>query len=137
MFGAPGETRESARATIAFAKSLPMDTVQFTGIAVYPGTALYRWAKDSGYLIPGDWRQWLSAEKEQRTLLNYPQLSSREIDAFIDQGLKEFYLRPQQIIKMLLTIRTPGDVLRKLYGLKAFVGYFVKKITGGVRKKSN
>jgi len=128
MIGAPGETKETARATIEFAKTLPLDTVQITGIAAYPGTVIYKWAKDNGYLLAKDWREWLTAEREQRTLLSYPQLSNADIDQFIDQGLKEFYLRPRQIWQMLISIRSVGDFLRKLYGLKAFVAYFRDKL---------
>ena len=134
MIGAPGETRETARATIDFAKSLPLDTVQITGVAAYPGTTLYKWAKENNYLIPGDWREWLTAQHEQRTLLNYPQLSSKEIDEFIDTGLKEFYLRPRQMWRMLITIRNIGDLLRKAHGFKAFSDYFFKKMTGQLKK---
>ena len=54
-------------------------------------------------------------------MLNYPELSKEEIDWLIDKGLKEFYLRPKQILKMALAIRNPGDLARKLYGLRAFV----------------
>ncbi|HNV24318.1 MAG TPA: hypothetical protein PKH98_05455, partial [Candidatus Omnitrophota bacterium] len=63
------------------------------------------------------------------TLLSYPQFSNQQIDEFIDKGLKEFYLRPKQIFQMLFSIRSFGDFLRKLYGLKAFADYFLKKIS--------
>jgi anaerobic magnesium-protoporphyrin IX monomethyl ester cyclase len=129
MIGAPGETRQSAQQTIDFANSLPLDTIQITGVAVYPGTTLYKWAKDNNYILANDWREWLTAEKEQKTLLNYPQLSSKEIDEFIDKGLKGFYLRPKQIWRMFISIRSFGDLFRKLHGFKAFVDYFVKKFT--------
>jgi len=128
MIGAPGETKASARKTIELAKSLPMDTIQITGVAVYPGTVMYSWAKEHGFLLAHDWREWLTPQKEQKTLLNYPQLSNRDIDQLIDQGLKEFYLRPKQMWRMLIGIRSWGDFLRKLHGLKAFVDYFIKKI---------
>ena len=134
MIGAPGETRASARATIDYAKSLPMDTMQITGIATYPGTHLYKWAKDNGYLLGKDWTDWLTAEGEQKTLLSYPQLSNREIDELIDVGLKEYYLRLQQMWRMLISIRSTGDLLRKIYGLGAFLNYFWGKIIQG---KSN
>ncbi len=127
MIGAPGETRSTARQTIDFAKSLPLDTVQITGVAAYPGTAIYKWAQTHHYLLAHDWREWLTAEKEQRTLLNYPQLSYKEIDEFIDTGLKEFYLRPKQVWQMLISIRTMGDLLRKLHGFNSFLDYFMKK----------
>ncbi|NLE65116.1 MAG: radical SAM protein [Elusimicrobia bacterium] len=129
MIGAPGETRASARATIDYAKGMPLDTIQITGIATYPGTHLYKWAKDNGYLLAKDWTDWLTAEGEQKTMLSYPQLSNREIDEFIDTGLKEFYLRPKQMWRMLIAIRSFGDFLRKVYGFGAFVDYFWKKIT--------
>ncbi|MCK5580824.1 MAG: radical SAM protein [Candidatus Omnitrophica bacterium] len=130
MIGAPGETRDTAQQTIDFAKSIPMDTVQITGVAAYPGTTIYKWAKSHGYLLASDWREWLTAEKEQKTLLNYPQLSNKEIDELIDKGLKEFYLRPKQMFKMFISIRSFGDLLRKFYGLKAFVNYFASKVRG-------
>ncbi len=127
MFGAPGETPQQAQKTIDFAKSIPMDTVQFTGIAVYPGTSLYHWAKNNNYIIAQDWREWLTENGEQRTLLSYPQLSNVQIDQFIDKGLREFYLRPKQILQMILSIRSMGDLLRKLHGFKAFLNYFSLK----------
>ena len=130
MIGAPGETTESAHKTINFAKSLPLDTVQITGVAAYPGTTLYKWAKQNNYLLADDWRDWLTMQKEQRTLLNYPQLSSKDIDFYIDKGLKEFYLRPKQMWKMLISIRSMGDFLRKVHGFGAFMAYFWEKFTG-------
>lgn len=126
MIGAPGETRESAQATIDFAKSLPLDTIQVSGIAVYPGTELYAWAKCNDYLVAKDWKEWVDANHEQVTLLSYPQMSKQEIDFYIDKALKEFYLRPSQMLKMFLSIRSFGDVLRKFYGLKSFLDYFTK-----------
>jgi len=134
MIGAPGETRNTAQETINFAKSLPLDTVQITGVAAYPGTTIYKWAKQKNFLRAQDWREWLTAEKEQRTLLDYPQLSSKEIDEYIDKGLKEFYLRPKQMFKMFISIRSIGDLLRKLHGFKAFIDYFCKKISGSYSK---
>ncbi len=127
MVGAPGETKDSVLKTIEFAKSLPIDTVQFSGICPYPGTELYRWAKENNYLLVTDWTDWVNEDLEQVTLLNYPQLSKKQMDELIDKGLKEFYLRPQQIIRMLWNMRSPEDIKRKLYGFRSFMDYFLKK----------
>ena len=124
MFGAPGETRESARKTIEFAKSLPMDTVQFSGVCAYPGTEICRWARENGSLLPNTWREWVDEKWEQVTVLNYPELSKDEINRLIDQGLKEFYLRPKQMLRMALAVRSRDDLKRKLYGFLSFCGYF-------------
>ncbi|HPT47063.1 MAG TPA: hypothetical protein PLM07_14350, partial [Candidatus Rifleibacterium sp.] len=124
MIGAPGETEESARKTIEFAKALPCDTVQFSGLCPYPGTTLFEWAEKNGFLVPHDWTEWVDANFEQCTLLNYPQLPKERIDHFIDSGLKEFFLRPRQIAKMLLSIRSLADIKRKFFGLQSFLDYF-------------
>jgi len=121
MIGAPDETRESADKTINFACSLPLDTVQFSGICVYPGTELFEWAKERGYIVAKDWTEWVSPTHEQVSLLNYPQLSKKEIDQFIDKGLIKFYLRPKQILKIGLEIRNFSDAKRKIFGFKNFL----------------
>lgn len=130
MIGAPGETRQSALQTIAFAKSLPLDTIQISGICVYPGTELYAWAREKGCLVPRDWREWVSRSGEQVTLLSYPQLSKKEIDALIDRGLREFYLRPRQILSMLGAVRSPADIRRKAYGGWSFLKYNLENWRG-------
>ena len=124
MFGFPGETPQEAQKTINFAKSLPLDTVQFSGIVAYPGTAIYRWAKQKGYLVPKDWTEWVSPKKEQVTVLNYPQFTKEQIDEYIDKALREFYLRPSQITKMLLNLRSLSDIKRKFFGFRSFIDYF-------------
>jgi radical SAM superfamily enzyme YgiQ (UPF0313 family) len=121
MFGAPGETMESAIKTIELAKTLPMDTVQFSGICAYPGSEIYRWASEGGYLVPGDWREWVDENWEQVTVLSHPELSKNEIDSLVNQGLREFYLRPKQMLKMTLGIRGLDDLRRKIYGIKMFM----------------
>lgn len=126
MIGAPNETPESAQKTIDFAKSLPLDTVQVSGIAVYPGTELYDWAKKNNYITAQDWTDWVDENHEQVTLLSYPQMSKQQIDFYIDKALKSYYLRPKQVLRMALDIRSMEDVKRKLYGFKSFIDYFIK-----------
>jgi radical SAM superfamily enzyme YgiQ (UPF0313 family) len=121
MFGAPGETKESALKTIEFAKSLLMDTIQFSGICAYPGSEIYNWANERGFIVPSDWREWVDESWEQVTVLSYPELDKDEIDRLIDKGLKEFYLRPRQMMRMAKGIRTYDDLRRKIFGLKMFL----------------
>jgi radical SAM superfamily enzyme YgiQ (UPF0313 family) len=130
MVGAPGETEETANMTVNFAKSLPLDTVQFSGICVYPGTEMYKWAKEKGYMLVNDWTDWVDDNHEQRTILNYPKFSKDRIDYYVDKGLKEFYVRPQQMWNMIKNMKSPSDIIRKVYGLKMFVDYFSKNKKG-------
>ncbi len=50
ILGLPGDTKETIRETVEFAKTLNPDTAQFYPLMVYPGTEAYEWAKRSGYL---------------------------------------------------------------------------------------
>lgn len=124
MFGGPGETKETARKTIAMARRLKIDTAQFSGVVAYPGTKYYEWAKREGYIVPKDWRNWVDENYEQVTTQSLPGLTDKEINALIDEGLRAFYLRPSQMWRMLLRIRSMSDVKAKLHGLKSFFNYF-------------
>jgi radical SAM superfamily enzyme YgiQ (UPF0313 family) len=124
MIGGPGETRETALQTIRFAQELPIDTCQFTGVAAYPGTAYYDWAKRNGYLAAKDWSDWVDADREQRGVVDIPGLSMREIEELVDQGLRGFYLRPRQMRRIAGNLSNLSDVRTKLFGLRSFVDYF-------------
>ncbi len=124
MIGGPGETPETARKTIRLAQELPIDTAQFSGVVAYPGTEFYAWAREQGYIIPCDWRDWVDKDYEQVTTLNLPMLKVEEINALIDEGLRGFYMRPSQMWRMLCNIRSMSDVRAKWHGLKSFFGYF-------------
>jgi radical SAM superfamily enzyme YgiQ (UPF0313 family) len=132
MIGGPGETPETARQTIDLALDLPIDTAQFSGVVAYPGTEFYEWARDEGCLVPGDWREWVDADFEQVTTVDLPGLPVAAINAHIDEGLRRFYLRPRQMARMALNIRSWSDVRAKWHGLRSFLGYFrgAKKGTG-------
>jgi hypothetical protein len=100
-----------------------LDTVQFSGLCAYPGSEIYAWAKEHGFLVPGTWREWVDENWEQVTVLSYPELGKDEIDRLIGRGLREFFLRPSQIMRMAGAIRSREDLRRKLYGFSRFVGF--------------
>ena len=55
LLGGPGETRSSVEESLAFADSLPLDTVKITvGIRIYPDTTLAKKAVDEGIIAPDD-----------------------------------------------------------------------------------
>lgn len=124
MFGGPGETPGTARKTIDLALRLPIDTAQFSGMVAYPGTVFYDWAKENGHLIPGDWRDWVDGDFEQCATVRCPELAVEQINALIDEGLRRFYLRPSQMVRMLANIRTMADLKAKCHGFKSFLNYF-------------
>jgi len=127
MFGGPGETLETARKTLELSRQLPIDTAQFTAVVAYPGTTYYQWAKENGSLKLSNWRDWVDDNYEQRSTQELPGLTAEQINAFIDEGLRGFYLRPGQMVRMLKNIQSVPDLRAKLHGLKSFVSYFSNK----------
>jgi anaerobic magnesium-protoporphyrin IX monomethyl ester cyclase len=125
MIGGPGETLETARQTVEFAKHLPIDTAQFSGLCPYPGTEYYEWTRAHGCLVPQDWPEWVDKEGEQRAIVDLPALSVEEINRLVDKGLKEFYLRPAQMARILANALSPADLRTKWDGLVGFVDYFL------------
>ena len=127
MFGGPGETVETARKTLELSRQLPIDTAQFTAVVAYPGTSYYKWAQENGYLKQTRWRDWVDENYEQRSTQELPGLTAEQVNAFIDEGLRRFYLRPGQMWRMLRNIQNLADLRAKLHGVRSFVDYFGNK----------
>ena len=54
-FGLPGETKETIKETIALAKKLDPDSIQFSIATPFPGSKLYRQMEEQGNLVTKDW----------------------------------------------------------------------------------
>ena len=52
IIGLPGETRDTINKTIAFAKELDVHTIQVSVAHAYPGTELYDYVVQNGFLVP-------------------------------------------------------------------------------------
>lgn len=125
MIGGPGETSVTAQRTIEFACQLPIDTAQFSGLCPYPGTEFYLWADENGFLVPRSWEGWVDENGEQRAIVDLPNLSMAEINRLVDEGLKSFYFRPVQILRILRNSFSLADIRARWEGLKGFVNYFI------------
>jgi hopanoid biosynthesis associated radical SAM protein HpnJ len=98
ILGLPGETRETIEATIRYACELNPETLQVSIAAPYPGTALYRQAKDEGWL-GGD--ALVDLTGRQQSAISYPHLPSSEIYHSVDTFYRRFYFRPRKIFSIM------------------------------------
>lgn len=127
IFGLPGETFETIRQTIEYAKSLNVDSVQFYPIMVYPGTELYNWALENNHLTTEDYSQWLTKEGVHNCLISYPHLSSSMLTKVCDEALKEYYFRASFIMSQLkLCARHPSEIKRIMKAFRAYFRYFME-----------
>lgn len=99
ILGLPGETPETIRQTIKFAKSLDVFSIQVSLAAPYPGTELYRQARENGWFA-GD-AHLVDELGQQAAALAYQDLSQEQIFRAVESFYKAYYFRPRPIGRML------------------------------------
>ena len=127
VLGNPGETNDTMRATLEFAKELDPDTAQFFPMIVYPGTAMYQWVRDNGHLRTENFNEWLTEGGLHNSVVDLPGLPGREVVRFCDNARREFYLRRGYIFKKLTQSLTDlHEARRNVKALRTFARYLVR-----------
>jgi len=112
LFGMPGETQETIKETIDFAKELNASSTQFAVAIPHPGTALYQECKANGWLTSENWADYTSEE----CVIETPWLSAKEVEEARIRAYREYYYRPQFIVGEALKIRRLADIRRLARG---------------------
>ncbi len=100
ILGLPGETKETIRKTIDFAKELDVETIQVSLAHAYPGTELYDFAKANGFLV-GEGSQMVDAMGHQVAMIEYPGISRDYILEMVHRFYDEYYFRPKAIFRIV------------------------------------
>jgi len=104
IIGLPGETEETIRQTITFAKGLPLDIALFHIAAPYPGTPFFHEVVKNRWFRPGT--RWEEVDMDESTVLDYPDLSAERLEYWQKRAFREWAMRPAPIatyLKMLLS----------------------------------
>src|SRR6202166_2198794 len=112
ILGLPGETRETIQQTLDFAKQINPHTIQVSLAAPYPGTFLYRQAKENGWLYNEE-IDLLTQEGTQIAPLNYPHLSHTEIFDSVEDFYRKFYFRPSKIASILAEMIASPEMMKR------------------------
>jgi len=118
MFGNPGETEETIKKTIDFAIELDPDEVQFNITTVYPGTEMFEWAKQNGYLKVNDWSNYNVSD----VVMELPTVSSEVVKKYYRLAHKKFYLRPKIIFRRLSKLKSITQLVQEIKGGLAVIG---------------
>ena len=114
ILGLPGETRESIRTTIDFAKELDVETIQVSVAHAYPGTEFYDYAKDNGFiLIEG--AQMVDAGGHQVAMIEYPGLPRDYVMEMVHRFYDEYYFRPRAIWRIVRKAAFNSEERKRLY----------------------
>jgi len=110
IIGLPGETEESIRQTIDFAKKLPLDIALFHVAAPYPGTPFFFEVVENGWFRPGT--RWEQVDMDKGTVLDYPELSAERLLYWQKRAFREWAFRPGPIATYLKMLISDPSTLR-------------------------
>jgi radical SAM superfamily enzyme YgiQ (UPF0313 family) len=123
IIGLPGETEETIRNTIAYAKELPLDIALFHIAAPYPGTPFFFEVVENGWFRPGT--KWEEVDMERSTVLDYPGLSAERLEYWQRRATREWSLRPRPMLTFLKGMNT-WEGLRSAVGVGVQTLRFMK-----------
>jgi radical SAM superfamily enzyme YgiQ (UPF0313 family) len=110
IIGLPGETEETIRQTIDFAKKLPLDIALFHVAAPYPGTPFFFEVVENGWFRPGT--RWEQVDMDKGTVLDYPELSAERLLYWQRRAFREWAFRPGPILTYLKMLASDRSTLR-------------------------
>jgi len=128
IVGLPGETRQTIEDTIAYACEIDPTTIQVSIAAPYPGTALFRQARENGWLAGNGL---LDADGVQKSELSYPHLPDTEIFAAVERFYRRFYFRPRKMTVMAAEmLRDWQTMKRRLREGREFFSFLARRRAG-------
>lgn len=113
ILGLPGETKETIKKTIEYAKEINPHTIQVSLAAPYPGTRLYNQAIENGWMEENKTINLVSKEGVQLAAIGYPHLPKEEIYHQLEHFYREFYFRPSKIWEILREMLTSWDMMKR------------------------
>ncbi|MCM2358647.1 MAG: hopanoid biosynthesis associated radical SAM protein HpnJ [Geobacteraceae bacterium] len=111
VMGLPGESRETIRETIEFAKALDLNSIQASLASPYPGTEFYDLCRKEGWIASDSF---LDETGHQKCVINYPHLSNQEIFDAVELFYNKFYFRPKYIARSIGRMIVSSEERKKL-----------------------
>jgi radical SAM superfamily enzyme YgiQ (UPF0313 family) len=113
IVGLPGESRETIRKSIDFAKELDVETIQVSIGHPFPGTEFYDHVKKNGLITIDE----VMTDDAGHQLPNYqyPGLDRAELVDWVERFYGEFYFRPKVVTRLIGKALFNGDERRRLY----------------------
>lgn len=120
LVGSPGETRETFRQTVRFAKSLKLDYVQFSKLTAKPLTPYWRqMVSNTGMDY---WREYILGGTEDKPLPRpWTSLTNEEIDALTKKAYLMYHCRPMFLMHHILQVRSWSEFKRKFFAFLEMV----------------
>ena len=111
IMGLPGETRETIKETIEYAKRLDLESIQVSLASPYPGTEFWDQCKREGWIAS---ENYIDNTGHQMCIVNYPHLSNQEIFDAVERFYSKFYFRPKYIARSIGKMIVDSEERKKL-----------------------
>lgn len=118
MFGFPYDSKETIEQTIAFAKKISPDQVQFSISMCYPGTSLYEFAKENNLLLAKNFKEF---DMTHGPVVKTLDMNRKELEHILARAYREFYFRPRYVFQTILNINNFDEVKRVLRSMKSLL----------------
>lgn len=92
IIGLPGETPETVKQTLSFIRELRPHILQVSVATPIPGTEFYRWASENNFISTNGLREAVDGGGFQKSIISYPELTSIDIERYVDKTLSDYYL---------------------------------------------
>jgi Fe-S oxidoreductase len=103
MFGLPGETKQTIKNTIKFARKSDVDFGYFYIATPYPGTEFYNLVVENGWLKSKEWNRYFNGDSD---VIDYPDLTVDELKKAVRSAYFNFYFNVKRIFKRIIEIRS-------------------------------
>lgn len=120
LVGSPGETQETFRQTLKFAKSLKLDYVQFSKLTAKPLTPYWRqMVRDTGVDY---WREYILGHTGEQPLPRpWTSLTNAEIDRMTKKAYILYHARPMFLLNHTLQVKSWSEFKRKFFAFLEMV----------------
>ena len=124
ILGLPGETRESIRNTIEFAKQLDCETIQVSIAHAFPGTEFFEYAKEHGFITN---EAMMDDGGHQMAHIEYPGLPVEYVMEMVHKFYDEYFFRPKQAWRVVWQAIKNRDLGRLYVESKSFMQLRAKR----------
>jgi len=113
ILGLPGETSQTIRNTINFAKELDVETIQVSVAHAYPGTELHEYAMKNGFISSET--KMVDEAGHQMVQIQFPNLPADEVLESVHRFYDEYYFRPKAVYRILRKAVFDNTERKRLY----------------------
>lgn len=108
------ETVETIKYSMKKVEELDADQVMYNIANPFPGTELYKIAKEKGWFTKGDY---YASDVQKEGIMNLPEISAEQLVKLVRKGNRSFFLNPRFIFRNIRNFETFKDFMDALGAL--------------------